>query len=183
MIDELNCNGQRNSNECPDYSYNCFGYACRTFAWSTPYFSDCEPSHTERVRLGLEYHHSLDEIYDNIFNSDVNFFKRVYGKNIEFFEYEDEAPENCELVAYRFYVSLGREEDEYDGDYDFDDEDWDTDFHFRVRRNGEWSEKCGSMPIRDCDIDDPWETSDGYTYDSKVIFFSINPAFFAKFPE
>lgn len=183
MFDELNRNGRRNSWDRDDDDYNCFGYACRTFAWSTPYDRNTEPTHADRVSFGLEHHQSLAEIYDNILKADMNFFNKAYGDNITFYEYEDDAPENCELVAYRFYVALEMDEDYYEEDYEFSKYDWDCDFHFRVRRNGKWSEKRGSLPVRKCDLDDPWETSDGYTYDSKIVFFVINPAFFVKFPE
>jgi hypothetical protein len=57
--------------------------------------------------------------------------------------------------------------------------DWDCDFHFRVRRNGKWSEKYGSGEIADCTMrpQDNWvleEYPEDFVYDSRILLFVLD---------
>ena len=66
---------------------------------------------------------------------------------------------NEELVAFRGYCEYF--EDSGDSDYDF---------HFKVFRDGQWMEKCGSCPVQPCTLED-W-SYDYRTYNSKTYFFA-----------
>ena len=51
----------------------------------------------------------------------------------------DDCAQNEEIIAFRTYVDLDFYED--------------FDFHFKVLRNGEWSEKNGNGPVHTCTLE------------------------------
>lgn len=76
-------------------------------------------------------------------------------------------PVDREVIAYRVGIR-------YDEGEDFLDED----FHFRVRRNGVWYEKCGTMRPHECFcqlVDGEWATPNGdLVYNSRTYYAVIN---------
>ena len=71
-----------------------------------------------------------------------------------------------EVVAYRVGIAYDEESDQLD-----------EDFHFRVRRNGVWYEKQGTLRPHECvnqSIEDPWMTPMGdLEYNSKIYYAII----------
>lgn len=72
-----------------------------------------------------------------------------------------------EVIAYRVGIAYNEEEDYLD-----------EDFHFRVRRNGVWYEKCGTMRPHECfnqDVEAEWATPNGdLIYNSRTYYAVVN---------
>lgn len=55
----------------------------------------------------------------------------------------------------------------------FYDEDLVVDYHFRVKRKGQWMEKCGIGPVKIVEDynEDPWVFSDDLIYWGPIAYF------------
>lgn len=166
-------------------AFNCGGYAFNINEWYSPYESSCERM-TEVYDM-YEYQMSKENIFYKVLERDIkqilcDFPEYTLIKKEEVSKY---MVKNTEIIAYRnmivlFGTTKNKEtsfitNDGYEWP-DFNDVleyDLDMDFHFKVYRNGRWSEKNGGWRIKDCDIPsekEPWVCDDLY-YDGPIAYF------------
>lgn len=139
---------------------NCGSYAFNIQGWYDP------ERPIERLFGSVEEY--LAELYAEGFDEDdaaVDYASLLIDGMLE--EWGDElrclnelsAPvdEDEELISFRTYVSYWLDEDWLDIDYDF---------HFKVFRNGEWSEKMGWHPVEKRALEE-WGK-----YNSKTFYFA-----------
>ena len=169
MSDFLNSNKLRNEENTLESSYNCGGYALRTFSWYLPYstsFVDSEQDTNDMLAEQLLFDgFSIKEIYQIILNKNVNFMLQDFFENLRVIKDINDLKDTEELVAFRIGI---------EPIYDEDDEFLyvDTDFHYRVFRDNKWLEKCGEKSIQSCsNITDIWEI-DNFYYDSDIVFLA-----------
>ena len=122
---------------------NCGSYALRLQEWYDPdgFFEDA-------VGCGYEW---IEEMIDEGYSDTeiANMYTDILTDGM-LMEFEGEltvcdgrppCSSDEELIALNTFVYYGDD----GGDYDF---------HFKVFRNGKWSEKCGVLPVEECDEDD-----------------------------
>ena len=135
MSDFLNSNKLRNEENTLESSYNCGGYALRTFSWYLPYstsFVDSEQDTNDMLAEQLLFDgFSIKEIYQIILNKNVNFMLQDFSENLRVIKDINDLKDTEELVAFRIGIKPI---------YDEDDEFLyiDTDFHYRVFRYNKW---------------------------------------------
>ena len=68
---------------------------------------------------------------------------------LELIKNPESVPEDKELISFKFAVNSLTNPSDYN-------------FHFKVRRNGTWSEKLGDEEIRECELlpDESWDSRD-----------------------
>ena len=163
--------------DSPRRDCNCMAYAFNYDGWMTPYDSDYEwDSSTDRFYdiydMVLDGW-SKEDIYEELLARDKEYMLKHFP-NLREIEFKDlyTLPVETTVIAYR--VGLQYCEDDVDSMYD-----WDCDFHFRVRRNGKWSEKYGSGEVVDCTMrpQDNWvlvEYPEDFVYDSRILLFVLD---------
>ena len=92
MSDFLNSNKLRNEENTLESSYNCGGYALRTFSWYLPYstsFVDSEQDTNDMLAEQLLFDgFSIKEIYQIILNKNVNFMLQDFSENLRVIKVE-----------------------------------------------------------------------------------------------
>lgn len=155
--DYLNKLKKRNENNTKSNSYNCGGYALRTYSWYLPYEDEdelnwevsCYDFEDEEDLLTVLTERCVEKIAED-FRGSIRCF--VAYPEISY------DPAQYELIAFRVSADLN--------DF-YECEDWD--FHFKVLRDGRWMEKNGSESIHECDEDD-WD-GPGYFYNGDTVYF------------
>lgn len=174
--DYLNNERKRNADNTPSFEYNCGGYALQTFSWYKPYEFDSYDYIYELLAQG----YSEEEITERILEVSRDNMEWDFGDKIRFIrtdyfsrentqeELLNQLEENEELIAFR--IGLEIDDCDYDNPVIVD-----YDFHYRVYRNGSWSEKMGNESITPCDFEeDYW---DGFCiYDSPIYYFAMKVA-------
>ena len=160
----LNKSKERNESNTAARTYNCGGYALRTFSWYTPYtkFED-ELDYLEDL-----YNKIDDSIeVENIMLKRWTDFMLKEMSDLRIIHSFSELNSNEELIAFRGSFIFNR----YITDNDIWKADVDFDFHFRVFRDGHWMEKNGYTAIKECENNEDWDYWD-YCYDSDIIYFA-----------
>ena len=169
MSDFLNSNKLRNEENTLESSYNCGGYALRTFSWYLPYsvsFTDIDQDTNSMLAEELLFDgFSIEEIYRIILNKNIDFMLKDFSENLRVVKDINDLKDTEELIAFRIGIEPIYDED---GEFLYID----TDFHYRVFRDNKWSEKCGDKSIQSCNnITDIWEVNN-FCYDSNIIFLA-----------
>lgn len=157
---------KRNYYKYPERS-NCGGYALGLEEWYKPYIgSDVfrERAIKQRLREGK----TIEEIEKEILEQDTKFILQDFGRALSTTENPHTIPNSKKVIAYRICV-----DENFEGIY--------TDYHFKVRTNGVWSHKQGSMKPEECELDEdkPWgllENDDEtilHYYDSPIVYFVV----------
>ena len=140
---------------------NCGSYALNVQEWVYP---DDDESLEDREDLMYDVWDAtmdVDETADTLAERDWDALLRMFS----FLRPVDAPCEDLtkEIVAYRVGITYDEESDQLD-----------EDFHFRVRRNGIWYEKQGTLRPHECAnqfIEDPWMTPMGdLEYNSKIYY-------------
>lgn len=180
--DFLNSKRTRNEGNTSSDSYNCGGYALRTFSWFYPYANSiryCDMLHINNTNNDCQYRtelifnlyeegYSKKEIFDYLLSKDKEFMLSLFS-NLRSISSPKEAGKNEEVIAYRLCINLY--EDKYG---EIREENIEEDFHFLVFRNGQWMHKPGGTRISsfDNDIYKPWYSSPELIYTGKILFFA-----------
>ena len=152
-------------NHDPNYFYtnlqdgNCGSFALNIKEW---YLSDRKFDNTD-IAWEMECQgYDLNSILEYLTSINVEQILADFVDEIRLLDSKEEVKENEELIAFRVGV--------FDDSFD----DIDTDFHFRVKRNGEWMEKCGSTEVRRCELEEGvnWTNSSGDIYNGPIVFFA-----------
>lgn len=172
MSDFLNLRRLRNEKNTLESSYNCGGYALRTFSWYLPYSTkdvDFEEEPNSMVAENLFFDgFSIEEIRQEILDKNIDFMLKDFSENLRVLRDINDLKDTEELIAFKVGADSVYDEN---GEFLYID----TDFHYRVFRDNVWLEKCGNGPIRLCDkiYDDIWEIS-GFCYNSETVFLAHN---------
>lgn len=151
--DYLNKLKKRNENNTKSVSYNCGGYALRTYSWYLPY-EDEDELNQEVASYNYDEDELAEELTDHCVERILEDFDGAVTIAFSDTSYD---PAQYELIAFRVSV------DECNF---YECEDWD--FHFKVLRDGRWMEKNGSESIHECDEDD-WD-GPGYFYNGDTVY-------------
>ena len=160
--DWRNDNKERNSENSENWKYNCGGYALGTYSWYKPY--DYIEIFNDELQDAVDDDMDENEIKDNILNETFEQILRDFKELKEISE--EEIDKYDRVIAYRIYFKKS--------DY-FDT--WDWDFHFRVKENGIWTEKCGGLPIQECEYNAneelEWDVEDeDFAYNSSIRYLA-----------
>lgn len=149
---------------------NCGAYALNLIGWYLPYNNRDERDNW--IDTMLEEDYSEDEIKEIVLTADVSNMLNQFGDYLIPVNSPDEVPDNEDVIAYRVSLFVCRDDDPNTYDYA------DYDFHFKVRRDGKWSEKVGMDKVVPCELspDVPWEVEYNLIYDSSIRYFKINKA-------
>ena len=154
-MDYLNKKKKRNEKNTTIHSYNCGGYALRTYSWYQPY-NDEEDFVWDLGNLYM----GEEELARGALESCVDYMLEEFGEDLRVVADGEYDPQTEELIAFR--TSTDDETDSYD---------WpDFDFHFKVFRDGKWMEKCGTEEIREADPDN-WIIG-CYVYNSDTVYLA-----------
>lgn len=152
-------------NHDPNYFYdcpcegNCGSFALNVKEW---YISDRDFDNTD-IAWDMEIQgYDLEAILDYLTSKNVEQILEDFTDEIRIVTEENEVKKDEELIAFRVGV------------FDDDFEEIDSDFHFRVKRGGQWMEKCGSTEVRECELekDKFWSNSSGEIYNGPIVFFA-----------
>lgn len=124
---------------------NCGSYALRLNEWYDPetYLESLEDGDVyEWIDLMAMNGYSDDEITEIYIDILVEGMLQEFDGELELCDGRAPSTPNIELIAFNGFCT-------WNEDYDID-----ADFHFKVLRDGHWSEKPGSEPIEFCDKDD-----------------------------
>ncbi len=145
----------------PDIT-NCGSYAFNILNWYNPWPKRQSAAELIDMQLAPD-HRNLQSLKRNIMRiCSKKILEDFKSKNIKQISSPKFYKPNKDLIAFRIAVAPG---------------DWDncteTDFHFRVFRDGYWSEKSGSeREIHFCDFtEDTWFTATDLAYDSPIMYF------------
>lgn len=142
------------------YSYNCGGFALRTFTWYTPYNIGVGDIIEDLYNLDYfekEIEDLLLDLFVERMLDDFPSLHLIHEKDIYNEKFIDK-----EIIAFRIGVI-------YQEKY----EELDFDFHFRKRLYGQWYEKQGEGKIRKCNFEtNNWHDGD-FCYDSKIVYFVL----------
>ncbi len=133
---------------------NCGSFAFNIEEWYSPDtdFIDDYGDIEEWISTNLQYSDEW-EVSDLFAHMLAEYILRDFS-DVRYLICADEIEPNEELIAFRTFVN--------------EDEMWD--FHFKVFRNGEWQEKCGSGPVKFCE-EDEWQTGVN-SYISETLYFA-----------
>lgn len=143
------------------HDYNCGGYAFHTFSWYAPYNA---PNHT-MGEYGDRYASSgftEEEAMRRFTKHCVRYMENDFKGKLRQIRSLTEASPNDTVILFRVGLRFDA------------GECWDSDFHFRVRRNGKWTEKCGGAEIEDSapELTQPWvDWETDFTYDGPIAMF------------
>lgn len=124
-------------------TFNCMGYAFGVELWINPrgtaHLGDWINEEYGDVVSDFSINCALDDIVDNMIED---------YEGLELIQNVLDYPLFKEIMAFRVAVDLNNTQN--------------NDYHFKVRRNGVWSEKNGGENIRECELlpDKPWNTVD-----------------------
>jgi hypothetical protein len=129
-----------NKNRC---RANCGSYALRLREWYDPedYFEKLEGNvydWVEQMALNGYDDYEISNYYIDILTEGM---LNEFGDELEICDGRAPNTSDKELIAFN-------------GMCIYDEEGSDVDFHFKVFRDGHWSEKPGSEPVKFCDLDD-----------------------------
>lgn len=154
------------SDSLDSWDYNCGSYALDIKQWYYPY-----PDRDERdawIQEMYDEGRSLRAIKEAILEDDISNMLAQFRDYLQPINSPNDVPYSRDVIAYR--ISLMVNEDEaYNPELVYD-------FHFKVRRNGKWSEKQGYGPILSCDLDENviWDAGWMLQYDSPIKYFVVN---------
>ena len=123
---------------------NCGSYALRLNEWYDPedYFEQLEGDTyewVEQMALNGYDDYEISNIYIDIL---VEGMLKEFDGELELCDGRAPSTEDKELIAFNGFATC-------DDDYNID-----IDFHFKVLRDGLWSEKPGMDDVRFCELDD-----------------------------
>ena len=128
----------------PDYT-NCGSYALRLNEWYDPeeYFEDIYGSIYDWIEEKGSEEYSDSEITDIYSSILIEGMLQEFEGELELCDGWPPSEPNKELIAFNTFCHWD------------DGVNWTNyDFHFKVFRNGKWSEKCGCNEVQDCEEDD-----------------------------
>ena len=142
---------------------NCGSYALNIVEWYYPY--EDRETRDNWIESMLENGFTVEEAREEVFAEDVYNMETQFGDYLVPIDSPDNIPNEVEVIAYRVSLTY----DPWDNIY--------YDFHFKVRRGGYWSEKCGMDEVRPCALqaDETWDNGDCLQYSSTIQYFAINP--------
>ena len=137
-------------NSDPDYYFknpstsNCGSYALRLQEWYDPedYFEDVVGCGYEWIEELTDEGYTPTEISNFYLEILVDGMLQEFEGELELCDGRAPSTSDKELIAFNTFVYC----DTY-GSSDYD-------FHFKVFRNGQWSEKCGHEDVRFCEEDE-----------------------------
>ena len=142
---------------CHTEETNCGSYALRLKEWYSldEAFEDEVEDIAKWIEDLYEEGYDNDEITDLYTDILVEQIKKDFGDQLIKVPYA-RAPstKDKELIAFATVAKYVE-----DNEYSY----WD--FHFRVYRDNKWMEKCGSLEVDECNLDD-WGR-----YTSKIVYF------------
>lgn len=153
---------ERNQNNTETWAYNCGGYALGIYSWYRPY----DVGVADEIANALELDENIDDIIHDLFISTRDHIL-VEFPNLRLIKKED-IDKYDSVIAYRVGIS------QYST---YDHVDWD--FHFRLYKDGKWTEKAGGLPISECEFD-PLEEIQWECEDDDELVYTGEIALFAK---
>ena len=124
---------------------NCGSYALRLCEWYDPesYLERIEENYVDSwIECMTMNGYSNDEITDYYINILVEGMLREFDGELELCDGRPPTTSDKELIAFNGFCIC-------DEDFNVD-----VDFHFKVLRNGVWSEKPGREPVKFCELDE-----------------------------
>lgn len=135
--DPLNRKQNRNVTNTAENSYNCGGYALRTFSWYWPHDGGDEIDELIDDMYYAEGE-SVGTICEVVTDLEVAYMLEEFGDTLRVIHSETDAGEGEEAIQFR--VLIQPEEDN----------EWvNNDYHFRVLRDGVWMEKNGDRSVKE----------------------------------
>lgn len=153
---------ERNQNNTETWAYYCGGYALGIYSWYKPY----DIGVVDEIANALELDENIDDIIHDLFVSTRDHIL-VDFPNLRLIKKED-IDKYDSVIAYRVGIS------QYST---YDHVDWD--FHFRLYKDGKWTEKAGGLPISECEFD-PLEEIQWECEDDDELVYTGEIALFAK---
>ncbi len=149
---------------------NCGSYALNIVDWYYPY--EDRVVRDDWIESMLNNGFTMDEAREEVLAEDVYNMETQFGDYLVPIDSPDDIPNEVEVIAYR--VSLL---------YDVFDDPY-YDFHFKVRRDGYWSEKRGMSEVRSCALqaDEIWDNGGYLQYSSTIQYFAVNPFAYKEVP-
>jgi len=146
--------------------YNCGGYALGTYDWFKPYDYDSE----DREDIIYERYcdgESRESIRDSLLFDDIDYMLDYFKGQLHQVD-PSKVDDSEDLICYRISVIIDEEDDNYPFIH--------SDFHFKVRRDGEWSEKLGEDLPQNCELrpNEDWFLNSTVIYDSEIIYFILD---------
>lgn len=165
-FDIFNSRNTHNNDEEDVWSYNCMGYAFRSYGWLLPFDGDYDIIDDILEELNMknaeltddEKEDLIQDLYNNIYDNSF-LIQLAITRMLKFFP---------ELRPIDSFEEL--KENEYGIVYATCSED----FHFGVYEDGVYSHKMGGLPIQTVENED--EIFYG-RYDSKRYYFAMNKEF------
>ena len=146
-------------NSDPDYynknrvRANCGSYALRLREWYDPeeYLESIEEDYVDGwIECMAMNGYDNDEITDYYIDVLVDGMLQEFDGELELCDGQPPTTSDKELIAFNGFCCC---DDDYNIDYDF---------HFKVLRDGMWSEKPGREPVKFCDLEE-WGRYTGKT--------------------
>lgn len=142
---------------------NCGSYALNIVDWYYPY--EDRVARDDWIESMLNNGFTMDEAREEVLAEDVYNMETQFGDYLVPIDSPDDIPNEVEVIAYRVSLLYDVLNDPY------------YDFHFKVRRDGYWSEKRGMSEVRSCALqaDEIWDNGDYFQYSSTIQYFAVNP--------
>lgn len=158
----------------PTFSYNCGGYALKTFDWYRPYTGSPERMESiidKMVQTGMNKRDVEETLLDYFESKMLNEFPKMRRlKQIR------DAAEDEDVIAFRITLSTSYSQSLKMNFLN----DWD--FHFMLKIDNEWFEKLGWEDVRKHknNVNDIWIDNDDededeqyyHRYDSKIRYYA-----------
>lgn len=164
QADAFNLLNKRNETNVAVARYNCGGYAFRTFNWYVPYNYHGPSMERQGTKL-LKEGRTPDEAIQILTHTYTDYMLKDFrGRLKRINRIEDVGPMET-VILFRIGLYFDKTEC-YDGD-----------FHFRVRRNGHWTEKAGGEEIAPTvpALNDIWcDQETGFEYTGPIVIFTLH---------
>ena len=140
---------------------NCGSYAFNILEWYSPWPKRESAETFIDRKLNSDYS-NLPQLVEQIMEMCTERILQDFAsKNIVKISDPRQVHQDQDVVAFRIAAVPGDK-----------DNFTETDFHFRVCRDGRWTEKVGSKEIRECGFsEDNWPFTHDIEYDSPIIYF------------
>lgn len=170
--DPYNKHKTRNSYNTRNEEYNCMGYALDTYTWLCPYDRELIVNHIEE--LCYDYEMNFNIVANILLEEYTNWILEHFDNVKPCKEPKYSKLKNNEyIIAMRVYVDEDFGEEYYEDDDNYCEFYPDYDHHFLKYENGKWSDKPGSLEIRETPKD-PWHNdSCDFYYNSNTQFFVV----------
>lgn len=184
ILDYLNQDNSRNTENTFKGDYNCGGLALNTFNWYKPYEGEFEWREQLLFDWASEYYDHdgelvaepcriVEELEDRLLTRDVLYMLRQFKGKLRRVKGRQDLWEGERLIAYRIGIQYVYDEVEQVFS------EFDIDFHYRYydEKTNCWIEKNGGGPVRCCIEDEeensiPWREF-FWTYTSDVVYLAL----------